>query len=108
MEAPFAIKGQTPEREMKFDLKETFEIKSDKKNFSLKISIIEQLIFFEVKEKDMFPKMEFNIYFSLVELGKINKYFRQFDSLKGVFDSLKILKKRNYISIIKEAKNYEN
>ena len=104
MKAPLSIKGQTPEKEMKFDLKETFEINSNKINYLLKISINEKLIFFEVEEKDLFPKMEFNIYLNLEELGKINKYFYQFDSLKEVFDSLKTLIKKNNISIIKEEK----
>ena len=104
MKAPLSIKGQTPEKEMKFDLKETFEINSNKINYLLKISINEKLIFFEVEEKDLFPKMEFNIYLSLEELGKINKYFYQFDSLKEVFDSLKTLIKKIIFQLLKKKK----
>ena len=104
MEAPLSIKGQTPEKEMKFDLKESFEIQSYEKNFLLNISLNEKLIFFEVKEKNILPKEEYNIYLSLEELGKINKYFLQFDSLKEVFESLKTLIKKKNISVTKEEK----
>ena len=87
--------------EIQFDTKESFEINSDQKNYELKISLNENIIFFEVDEKDIFPKGEYNIYLNLEELGKINKYFLQFDSLKEVFDSLKTLIKKKNLSIIK-------
>ena len=90
--------------EIKFDIKESFEINSDQKNYELKISLNEKIIFFEVDEKDIFPKGDYNIYLNLEELGKINKYFLQFDSLKEVFDSLKTLIKKKNLSIIKNEK----
>ena len=65
---------------IKFDLKESFEIKSNEKNFILTISINEKLIFFEIEEKDLFPKEDYNIYLNLEQLGKMNKYFIQFDN----------------------------
>ena len=61
-------------------------------------------MFFEVEESNNFPKEEFNIYLSLDELGNINKYFNQFDSLKEVFQSLKTLINKNCLKIIKEEK----
>jgi len=90
--------------EITFDLKESFEIQSNEGNFILNISLNENLIFFEVEEKNKFPKEEYSIYLSLEELGKINKYFLQFDSLKEVFDSLKTLIKRKNLDIIKGEK----
>jgi hypothetical protein len=89
---------------IKFDSKESFEIQSNKKNFLLNISLNEKLIFFKIEEKNIFPKEEYSIYLSLEELGKINKYFLQFDSIKEVFDSLKTLIKRKNLDIIKEEK----
>jgi hypothetical protein len=92
-------------KEIKFDLKESFEIQSNKQNFLLNISLNEKLIFFEIEEKkNIFPKEEYSIYLNLEELGKINKYFLQFDSLKEVFDSLKMLIKKKNLDIIKEEK----
>ena len=90
--------------EITFDLKESFEIQSNEGNFILNISLNENLIFFEIEEKNKFPKEEYSIYLSLEELGKINKYFLQFDSLKEVFDSLKTLIKRKNLDIIKGEK----
>ena len=46
--------------EIHFDTKESFEINSDQKNYELKISLNESIIFFEVDEKDIFPKEEYN------------------------------------------------
>ena len=107
MDAPLPIVKITPIQELKFDFKESFEIKSNEKNeknFSFNISLSEKLIFFDIEEKGQFPKEDYNIYLSLEELNKINKYFLQFETLKEVFDSLKILLQKGNISIIKEEK----
>ena len=75
------------------------------KNFLLKIIFIyNKLIFFEVEEFNIFSKKEFNIYLSLEEWGKINKYFLQFDSLNEVLQSLNILIIKKNLIIIKEEK----
>ena len=87
-----------------FTTKESFEIHSNKKNYVLKISLNDKLIFFEVEEKNIFPKGEYNIYLSLEELGKINKYFLQFDTLKEVLESFKKLIEKNNLSIINDEK----
>ena len=96
------IKESTPEKKMKFDACETFEMKSDGKIFELKISLNECLIFFKVEEKNTSMKEEFNIYLSLYELKKIDALFSMFKDLKGVLESLKKLFKKNNLSIIKE------
>ena len=92
------------ELNINFTTKESFEIRSNEKNYILKVSLNDKLMFFEVEEKNIFPKGEYNIYLSLEELGKINKYFLQFDTLKEVLESLRKLIEKNNLSIIKDEK----
>jgi len=91
------------ELNINFQIKESFEIHSNGKVNVLKISLNDKLMFFEVEE-NIFPRGEYNIYLSLEELGKINKYFLQFDTLKEVLESFKKLINKNNLSIIKEEK----
>ena len=93
-----------PKKEIKFDASETFEINTDNKIYALKISYNEQLIYFEIKEKNAFVKDEYNLYINLNELGKISKFFNQFETVKEVFDSLKSLIDKKTLSIIQEEK----
>ena len=93
-----------PRKEVKFDASETFEINTDNKIYALKISYNEQLIYFEIKEKNSFVKDEYNLYINLNELGKISKFFNQFETAKEVFDSLKSLIDKKNVSIIQEEK----
>ena len=94
----------TPEKELNinFNAIEPFEINSNEKNYVLKISSNEKLMFLEIEEKNTFPKGEYNIYLNLEELGKINRYFLQFDSLKEVLESFKKLINKKNLSIINE------
>lgn len=92
------------EKNMNFDVRESFEINSEQKTFEFKISFNEKIIFFEVEEKNAFPKEDFNIFLSLEELGKINRYFFQFETTKEVFNSLKSLISKKYLTIIKEER----
>ena len=91
-------------KEIKFDLSESFEITTDNKIYELKISYNEQLMFFEIKEKNAFLKGEFNLYTDPKELGDISRFFNQFETLKEVFDSLKTLITKKNVSIIQEGK----
>ena len=93
-----------PKKEIKFDASETFEINTDNKIYALKISYNEQLIYFEIKEKNAFVKDEYNLYIDLNELGKISRFFNQFETVKEVFDSLKSLIDKKNLSIIQEEK----
>jgi len=93
-----------PKKEIKFDASETFEINTDNKIYALKISYNEQLIYFEIKEKNAFVKDEYNLYINLKELGNISKFFYQFETVKEVFDSLKSLIDKKNLSIIQEEK----
>jgi len=92
------------ELNINFDIKESFEINSNEKNYTLKISLNDKLMYFEIEEKNIFPKGEYNLYLSLDELGKINRYFLQFDSLKEVLESFKKLIDKKNLSILKEEK----
>ena len=87
-----------------FDITETFEINSEEKNYILKISLNEKLMFFQIEEKNIFPNGDYKIYLSLEELGKINRYFLQFDTLKEVLESIKKLISKKNLSILKEEK----
>ena len=91
-------------KEIKFDLSESFEITTDNKIYELKISYNEQLMFFEIKEKNAFLKDEFNLYTNLKELGDINRFFIQFETIKQVFNTIKKLINKKNISIIQEEK----
>ena len=97
MDAPTPIKDNN----INFDTTETFDLDD---TYILKISFNKDIIFYEVQEKDKFPKQDFNIFLNLEELNKINRYFYQFESLKDVCDSFKNLISKKNISIIKEEK----
>ena len=91
-------------KEIKFDLSESFEITTDNKIYELKISYNEQLMFFEIKEKNAFLKDEFNLYTNLKELVDISRFFNQFETIKQVFNTIKKLINKKNISIIQEEK----
>ena len=91
-------------KEIKFDLSESFEITTDNKIYELKISYNEQLMFFEIKEKNAFLKDEFNLYTNLKELGDISRFVNQFETIKQVFNTIKKLINKKNISIIQEEK----
>ena len=95
--------AHTPKSEIRYDFKESFNIKSNEnKDIKLTISYNERIILFEVEELNIFPKKEYSLYQSLNELEKINRYFRQFDNLKEVYESLKIIILNKNITAIKE------
>ena len=102
MDAPNVLENKPEKNNIKFDVTESFEITFNKKRFVLTISYNENLIFLDIEEKDVIIKEEYNIYLSLEQLGKINKYFKQFDTLKEVFDSLKFIIQNKSMTITKE------
>ena len=80
------------ENKIKFSSTETFNIQiNEQQKFKLKISYNEKIMFFEIDEENVFQRKEFNLYQSLEELIKIDKYFRQFDNLNELFNSIKII-----------------
>ena len=92
------------EKKINFNSSETFNIEINEQKFKLKISYNEKIMFFEIDEENIFQRKEFNLYQSLEELIKIDKYFRQFDNLNEVFNSIKILILNKNLTIIKEDK----
>ena len=90
------------ENKMNFKVSEIFDINDIK----LTISYNDDIILFKAEEKEanVFPKKEFSLIQSLKDLLDIDRYFRQFDNLKEVFDSIKILINNKNISIIKKEK----
>ena len=96
------------ENKIKFSSTETFNIQINEQKYKLKISYNEKIMFFEIDEENVFQRKEFNLYQSLEELIKIDKYFRQFDNLEEVFNSIKILIMNKNLTIIKEEQINEN
>ena len=81
---------------------QTFEIFSENKSFPLKISYNEEIINFEIEEKNSFPKNEYNLTYSLSELSKIDKYFLLFEKTEEVYDSFKKLYSDKNINLVEE------
>ena len=88
------------ENKLNFKVSEIFDIDDIK----LTISYNDEIILFKAEEKDenIFPQKEYNLIQSLKDLLNIDRYFRQFDNIKEVFESLKILINNKNISIIKK------
>lgn len=103
MEAPLAVysEKQKPKEDNKFDISESFQIDD---NYILKISFNEEIILYEIEDKNEFPKQDYNIILNLEEMSKLNKYFCRFESLKEVFDSFKTIISQKKLSIIKGDK----
>ena len=92
---------------IKFNTIKTFNIEKNDEKFILKISINEELIFFELEKINLFPKKDFNIHLSLEELGKINKFFNQFDTMSEVLLSFETLLESKNISVIEEERKMQ-
>ena len=60
MEAPLADYSEKPKpkEDNKFDETESFQIDD---NYILKISFNEEIIFYEIEDKNEFPKQDYNI-----------------------------------------------
>ena len=94
----------TTKPEMKFNIQKTFEIKTNEQNFKLTLSHNKELMLFEIEKENTFPKQEYKLFLNLEQLGNINKYFIQFDSLDEVLVSFQTLFEIKNISIICEEK----
>ena len=62
------------------------------------------MIFFEIEKLNLFPKKDFNIHLSLEELGKINRFFNQFETMSEVLISLETLLASKNISVVEEER----
>ena len=101
---PLTLENENEFKGIKFDKNETYEYESNNKIYTLKISNNENIIYFEIEEKNNFPKQDFNIYLNLENLYKINKFFLQFENLNEVSDSMKKLIENKSIKIEKKEK----
>ena len=104
METKASPRIKEKEKSIIFTNFKEFNLENKEEKFKLKISINETLIFFEVEKINEYPQKDFNIYLSLEELEKINRFFNQFETTSEVFASLENLLKDKNISI-KEEKN---
>ena len=89
---------------IKFTTTKAFNLEKNDEKFLLKISINEKLIFFELEKVNLFPKKDFNIHLSLEELGKINRFFIQFETISEVLISLETLLESKNISVVEEER----
>ena len=101
---PLTIENENEFKGIKFDKNETYEYESNNKIYTLKIANNENIIYFEIDEKNNFPKQDFNIYLNLENLCKINKFFLQFENLNEVSDTMKHLIESKSIKIEKKEK----
>ena len=102
---PNASEQNISQKRIEFTKIESFEVETNNIKYKLKISNNERLIYFEIEEINKFPKQDFNIYLSLEELTKINKFFLQFDNLNEVLESLKQIIEKKYLKIENEKTN---
>ena len=92
---------------IQFSNTKTYKLENKNEMYQLKISFNETLIFFEIEKLDLIPKKDFNIHLSLNELGKINKFFNQFDEIAEVFISFDTLLGSKNISVFEEEKKIQ-
>ena len=104
MDTPLTAIDHSKNDKIIFTSSQSFDIKEKKTNFKLNISYNDKTLFFEIEKTDQFPKDLYTKYLSFDDLGKISRFFLQFDSLKEVIDSLQLMVKNNNISIIEEKK----
>ena len=94
----------TPEKNIKFNKSQTFEIKTEEKDFKLKVSYNETVFLFEIEKKAEFPKNEYANLMSFDDLTKNYRFFLQFESTEEVVNSLSIMVQNNNIKILEEDK----
>jgi hypothetical protein len=102
--APSINDHDTPEKNIKFNKSQTFEIKIEEKEFKLKASYNETVFLFEVEKKAEFPKNEYANLMSFDDLTKNYRFFLQFETTEEVVNSLSIMVQNNNIKILEEDK----
>ena len=102
--APSINDHDTPEKNIKFNKSQTFEIKTEEKDFKLKISYNETVFLFEVEKKAEFTKNEYANLMSFDDLTKNYRFFLQFETTEEVVNSLSIMVQNNNIKILEEDK----
>ena len=102
--APSINDHDTPEKNIKFNKSQTFEIKTEEKDFKLKVSYNETVFLFEIEKKAEFPKNEYANLMSFDDLTKNYRFFLQFETTEEVVNSLSIMVKNNNIKILEDDK----
>ena len=102
--APLIKDLNLTEKDIKFDKSQSFEVKTNEINFKLTISYNDKILFFEIEKIGEFPKSQYNKYLNLDDLGKINKFFLQFESSEEIVNSFKDLITNQNLSIIEDNK----
>ena len=101
---PSAIENIISKPKISFIESQELELFSNNKPFILKISYDENKIYFEIEEKNSFPKKEYILNKSLEALMKLDKYFLLFEKNEEVFNSFKKLFFDKNISLIEDEK----
>lgn len=102
---PCSLEDSNPETNNKYISSELFEIISNNaKTYNLKISYNENIINFDIEEKNSFPKNEYFLDINLSELIKIDKFFLLFEKTEEAFNSFKKLYSEKNLNIINEDK----
>ena len=87
--------------------KESIIISTEKNKIQIDISYDETTISINIEELDSFPKNQFYLFISFVELKKINKYFQYFDTTDEFIKSFKESIKNNTIKILIQGRKCE-
>ena len=80
------------------------QIDSNNKKYNLTVSNNDSIIFFQVEEINSLPIQDFNLHLNLEQIGKVNKFFLQFDNLNEISDSIKNIIDSKSIKIEKKDK----
>lgn len=102
--APLVKDLNLTEKDIKFDKSQNFDVKNNEINFKLSISYNDKILFFEIEKIGEFPKSQYNKYPNLDDLGKINKFFLQFESSEEIVNSFKDLISNQNLLIIEDNK----
>ena len=102
--APLIKDLNLTKNDIKFDKSQSFDVKNNEISFKLKILYNDKTLFFEIEKTGEFPQNQYNKYINLEELGKISKFFLQFESSDEVVNSFKDLISNQNLSIIEENK----
>ena len=87
--------------DIKFKSTEIFDFLIDDKKYILKLSYNNEILAFEILEKNELSLKDFNLYQNYEQLKQIDKYFLLFENIEEIFNSLKRLISDKNLSLIK-------
>ena len=86
---------------IKFKSTEIFDFLIDDKKYIIKLSYNNEILAFEILEKNELSLKDFNLYQNYEQLKQIDKYFLLFENIEEIFNSLKRLISDKNLSLIK-------